>query len=103
FKDFEDIEISKLVPASNFKLAGKDRVIDIEALVIEYAVALNDQYALGGKAKVKLWINAQTMLPVKRHLILTGAKENLGLVREVYSEFTLEPRIDAKVFELPKK
>jgi hypothetical protein len=44
-----------------------------------------------------LWIDAKTLLPLKRAYVL----DNMRIV-ENYHEFRLDPKIDAKAFELPK-
>lgn len=87
------------VVLSNFKLGGKEKVDGKrEARLVEYELALKDK---GASLKVKLWIDTQTLLPTNRVMtIVVGATESR--FTEVFSEFTVDPTIDAKLFELPK-
>jgi outer membrane lipoprotein-sorting protein len=95
-KDDDSDEIDKVLPLSAFKLGGKEKIGKVDAQIIEYTIAFDGK----DKAKVKLWLDAKTMFPVKRHMAPEG-KEGTFLA-EAYSEFVLDPKLDAKLFELPK-
>src|SRR5262249_34852319 len=45
-----------------------------------------------------VWIDTKTLLPLKR-LIVT---KSLGTITEHYNEFTLDPKVPATAFKLPK-
>jgi outer membrane lipoprotein-sorting protein len=49
---------------------------------------------------MKLWVDTQTNLPVK--LAMTGGQAGVSELTETYSEFTLDAKVDAKIFQLPK-
>jgi hypothetical protein len=50
---------------SGFKLTGKDKVGDREAMLIEYALELPN---LKGDVKCRLWLEPKTAMPIKRVL-----------------------------------
>jgi outer membrane lipoprotein-sorting protein len=72
----------------NFKLEGSEKVGATQAKRLHYRF---------GGLKMTLWIDAKTLLPLKRAYVL----DNMRIV-ENYHEFNLDPKIDAKAFELPK-
>jgi outer membrane lipoprotein-sorting protein len=83
---------------SNFKLGAREKVDGKrEARVVEYELGLKQK---GGGLKVKLWIDTQTMLPVYRVMTITAGTTESRFT-EVFSEFAVEPAVDAKLFELP--
>ena len=50
--------------------------------------------------EITVWIDNDTGVPLKRVVVQSKGKE--FRTTEVYSEFKLNPKIDAKVFDLPK-
>ena len=82
---------------SNFKDAGKDKVGEQNTQVIEYTFKEKD--AKEGLS-MKMWLDAATHLPVK--LAVVGNEGDWKSLTETYSEFTLDPEVDAKSFEAPK-
>jgi outer membrane lipoprotein-sorting protein len=84
---------------SNFKLGAKEKVDGKrEARLVEYEVGLKQK---SGVLKVKLWIDTQSLLPVRRVMTITSGTTEARYT-EVFSEFALDPAVDAKLFELPK-
>jgi outer membrane lipoprotein-sorting protein len=81
------------LPLSDFRLGQNEKVAGREARVIHFRVAGTEGFAQ------TLWLDAKTLLPLKRSLIQEGVKEGMT---EVYREFTLDPHVDASVFELQK-
>ncbi|MBM3993646.1 MAG: hypothetical protein FJ303_05775 [Planctomycetes bacterium] len=86
--------------AYDFKLSAPEKVGGRNAKVIRY------RFGDGGKdgPEVILWIDAKTLLPLKRVFDL---RKNRGVVSEIlitetYHRFTLDPKVGANVFELPK-
>ena len=53
----------------------------------------------GGTSSVKMWLDAKTSLPVK--LAMTGLQAGINDITETYSEFTIDAKVDAKLFKLP--
>ncbi len=80
---------AKLLRATDFKAAEGEKVGGRDAKVLRYKL---------GTLGVILWLDARTHLPLKRHIL----SEKRVVITETYKEFTLDPKIDAKVFELPK-
>jgi RNA polymerase sigma factor (sigma-70 family) len=115
--------------ASSFKLGAKEKIGKNEAQVIEYktldilgmrpGIPKKDEFGnnedqitdyttldihgkQGAKANVELWIDLNTKLPLRRRLafdIKEGKEQTI--LTEIYSEFTLNPALDAKSFEVP--
>jgi len=88
--------------ASAFKLGNKEKIGNREAQVIEYKLVLEDAPKEVAKLSFseKLWLDVETNLPLKR--VFTGKLKKEFTYTESYSEFTLNPKVDAKLFELPK-
>jgi outer membrane lipoprotein-sorting protein len=82
---------------ADFKLAGTEKIAGRDTQIIQYTVTFK-----GGKdpLPMKLWLDAKTHLPVK--LAVTGGKSDVTDVTETYREFTVDPKVDAKAFELSK-
>jgi outer membrane lipoprotein-sorting protein len=90
-------DVDKVLPASDFKLGGKEMVGSREALVVTYNLAP----PMGDPVRITLWIDSKTELPLKR-TTLGKVKGVKAAAIEVYSEFALNPTLDATNFELPK-
>lgn len=89
--------------ASGFRLGDKEKVGKREAQLIEYQLALEKAPEDAPKLSLseKLWLDAETNLPLKR--VLSGKLMDKEFkYTETYSEFALNPKVDDKVFELPK-
>ncbi len=81
----------------DFKAGAGEKVGERQAKVVHYR---------GGKGgnddpKVTVWIDAETGLPLKRVFLAHPESQKIRIT-ESYSEFRLNPKIDAKAFELPK-
>jgi len=91
---FESKDLDKAVSVSDFKLDGNEQIGKREARILEYAIEM-----FGEQGTVRLWIDRQTILPLKRR-VLQGGNEDKALT-EIYTEFVIEPQIEPKIFELP--
>jgi hypothetical protein len=91
----EVTDIDKMMGVSGFKAGADEKVNGRDAKVVEYNVEFGNTKKSG---KVKVWIDAATMLPLKRHITPSEG----GEVTETYSEFTTDAKIDPKTFELTK-
>jgi outer membrane lipoprotein-sorting protein len=87
---------------SAFKLGQKEKIGQRQAQVIEYKLTLENAPKEAEKLTLseKLWLDAATNLPLKR--VFTGKLKKEFTYTEKYSEFTVNPKLDAKLFELPK-
>jgi internalin A len=78
----------------DFKAGAAEKVGGRDAKVISYIWGPKD----GPRAeRFTLWIDAKTLLPLKQVIIIQ--KENLHIT-EIFTEFKLGPKINAKAFEL---
>jgi outer membrane lipoprotein-sorting protein len=97
----EDRDIDPDQPESkmtvyDFKASAAEKVGERQAKVLHY------RFGKGGNddAEMTLWIDAETGLPLKRVLALP--KGDKIRITENYSQFKLNPKVEAKAFELPK-
>jgi outer membrane lipoprotein-sorting protein len=81
------------IDAWDFKGGAAAKVGGREARVVRYKVGRKGE----GVAQATVWIDAKTLLPL-RYVIGDGT----GRLTEIYHELTLDPKVDAKVFALPK-
>jgi hypothetical protein len=81
------------VDAWDFKAGAAAKVGGRDARVVRYKVGLKGE----GAGQATLWIDAKTLLPLK---YVIGDRTNH--VTEIYHEFTLDPKIEARAFALPK-
>jgi outer membrane lipoprotein-sorting protein len=88
--------------ASEFKLGKKEKIGQREAQVIEYKLTLENEPKAEAKLALseKLWLDVETGLPLKR--VFTGKLKKEFTYTEQYQAFALDPKIEAKQFELPK-
>jgi outer membrane lipoprotein-sorting protein len=96
--DDKAFDLDKVFPVSDFQMGGKEMVGKRQAVVLSYNVVAAGK----GKAKVTVWLDPKTNLPIKRKLEpLNDAEKGQGFV-DTYTEFELNPTIEAKRFDLPK-
>ncbi len=81
---------------SDFRLAGQEKIGARNTHVIEYTDGEKDKDPLA----MKWWLDEQTHLPVK--LAMSWGKSDILDIIESYTEFTIDAKVDAKTFELPK-
>jgi outer membrane lipoprotein-sorting protein len=81
--------------AYDFKLGEPEKVGDKDARVIRYR--FGDGSSGRDNADITLWIDAKTELPLKRVFSMPNGPR----VVETY-RYNLDPKIDARAFELPK-
>ncbi len=96
-KDRKGPDPEKLFRLSDFQLGGADSVRGHNAKVLTYTVYIggND----GEAARVTLWVDAKTLLPLKRAVVpRAGAMR----ITEYYDAFRLDAEVDAKTFEFPE-
>jgi outer membrane lipoprotein-sorting protein len=90
---------STLIDApSNFTDLGKEMVEGHNATVVGYTLAQKDQ----PRFACKIWINPDTMLPLKR--TIEAKKDGVLTVRvvETYKKWELNPKLQDSDFVLPK-
>jgi len=67
--------------------------------VIEYKLS----YEKGPKFSETIWLDVETNLPLRRIFSGKVEKEKIQFkITETYANITIDPKIEAKLFELPK-
>ena len=92
-------DLDKDFPVKNFKLGVKEMVGKREAQVVQYQ--LQDK-KIGDLAEVSVWIDTKTQLPLKR-AIAGKDKKTIGDLAETYGVFTVDSKLDGKLFDIPPK
>ncbi len=89
--------------ASEPKLERKETIGKREVLVIvcKLTPMEKDEKTKDSTWSETLWLDAETNLPVKRIVVYTVAGKKATFT-ESYTTFTLDPKIEPKMFELPK-
>jgi len=85
---------------SKHKLGPSEKAGSKEALLVTYEITVPDK-DLQRQARVSLWIDKETCLPV-RHVLTSGTQDKLTITTN-YSQWKLNEPLDAKLFELSKK
>jgi outer membrane lipoprotein-sorting protein len=96
-KDEGPLDPDKLFRVHDFKMGEAEKVNGRDTKVLRYQLEVSEEKK--EKAEVTLWVDAKTLLPLKR-LVVAG--EGKARITETYTEFKLNPKLDAKTFELPK-
>jgi internalin A len=91
--DKEDFDPEKLWRIGGFKAGAPEKVGGRGAKVVSYGFASGNL----DSPPVTLWIDAKTLLPLKR--VVVNSTQNLHIT-EIYTEFKLDPKVDAKAFAL---
>jgi hypothetical protein len=86
----EPIDVSKVAVMSDFKLGKAEKIGDKQAVVVHFNLK-------NPARKCTLWLDAKTNLPLKYRAVLGPKAEQF--FEETYTEFALDAKIDAKIFE----
>jgi hypothetical protein len=88
-------DLDKDFPVKNFKLGVKEMVGQREAQVVQCQL----QYRITGDlTEMSVWIDTKTQLPLKR----TDARRSQRST-ETYGVFTVDSKLDDKLFDVPAK
>ena len=92
-------DLDKDFPVKNFKLGVKEMVGKREAQVVQYQI---QNKIIGNLAEMSVWIDTKTQLPLKRAMV---EKEKGKEIRstETYGVFTVDSKLDGKLFDIPPK
>jgi outer membrane lipoprotein-sorting protein len=88
-------DLEKLFAVRDFRMGEAAKVNDRAARVLQYTVEPGPKEIV----RVTLYLDAKTLLPLKRVIEVEREKARMT---ETYTEFTLNPKLDPKTFELPK-
>src|SRR5262249_47541664 len=83
-KSGKSSDLDKAFGISNFKAGKAEKVNGRQTTVVHYDVKIHDK----DEAKVTLWLDASTGLPVKREIVADNGKAH---ITETYKEFNLNP------------
>src|SRR6266545_1291139 len=83
--DGMETDVEKLLPITEFKLEPAEKVNGKDAKVVSYNASPEGKTP----ARVTLWVDAKTLLPLKRLIVLGKGGERFS---ETYNEFTLNPK-----------
>jgi outer membrane lipoprotein-sorting protein len=86
--------VDEVFRVSDFKLGTREKGKDTETQIVTYNVALKTK----DRANVKVWIETRSHLPVKLEIRVEAAGFGVE-VSETYSEYLVDGKIDAKLFE----
>jgi outer membrane lipoprotein-sorting protein len=98
-KKIATADLARDFPVKNFKLGGKEMVGMREAHVVQYQI---QNKIAGHLAEVSVWIDTKTQLPLKRAM---AEKQEGKAIRttETYGVFTVNSKLDDKLFDIPSK
>ena len=91
---------ARLITLSNFAMGKTEKVEERESQVIDFKSTLG--LANKQESTVKLWIDIETGLPVKRVFVVNEMNQEITTT-EVYTSLKLDGKIDPSKFELPKE
>ncbi len=92
-------DLDKGFPVKNFRLGVKEMVGKREAQVVQCQIQNKE---IGDLAEVSVWIDTKTQLPLKR-TVAGKDKKTIGDLVETYSVFTVDSKLDGKLFDIPPK
>jgi outer membrane lipoprotein-sorting protein len=82
-----------------FALGPREKVGEREAQVVTFVLVITDEDD-GSKIKVVIWVDRQTLLPLKKEF-RSFKDESVVYTAETYHEFKLDEKFDEALFELP--
>lgn len=94
-----DKKRSLKLTTADFQLGAKEAVNGHMAQIVTYK--LINENAKDRTINVQVWIDVKTSLPLRRVLTIERG-ERKESITENYTTLTLDPMLDAKLFELPK-
>lgn len=86
---------------SNARLLTSEKIDGVEAQLIAYDLAWPNMVGDVDAAKVRVWIDAKTKLPLRRTMTFQFGTEE-KIYTAIHTKFELDPALDEKLFELPK-
>lgn len=98
-KKIATADLGKDWPVKNFKLGVKEMFGKREAQVVQYQIQDNK---IGDLTEVSVWIDTKTQMPLKRAMAGKD-KKTIGDLAEAYGVFTVDSKLDGKLFDIPPK
>jgi outer membrane lipoprotein-sorting protein len=95
----DETELKDLFDVSDLKFGKEEKIKDRATKVLEYSLTFTGkQGGNNNTAEAKLWIDAETLAPVKREI--TGPRGET--FTETFSDWRLDEELKDSLFELPK-
>jgi len=98
-KKIATADLGKDFPVKNFKLGVKEMVGKREAQVVQYQI---ENKIIGNLAEASVWIDTKTQLPLKRTMAEKQESKEIRTT-ETYGVFTVDSKLDGKLFDIPPK
>ncbi len=93
-------ELKALFDVSGVKFGKEEKIKDRAAKVLEYTLTFNGKGAADNNtAEAKLWVDAETLTPIKREMTTSRGEA----FTETFSEWKFDEEIKDDVFALPKE
>ncbi len=93
----KDLKIEVIYRVHGFKMGRAEKLNGRNAKVLHYHLDVEGK----DQSSITLWLDAKTLIPMKR-VILPDKKGAVHRITEAYTEFQLNPKLDARTFELPR-
>jgi outer membrane lipoprotein-sorting protein len=97
-KEGEKLDLNKKFPVKDFKMGAGSKVNGRDAKAVHYCLMVDGKDLM----QVTLWLDARTLLPLKRLIVAKEMENDQIRITETYSEFKINPPLKAKTFELPR-
>jgi hypothetical protein len=95
--DRQEPRLDDLFKVSTCKVRP-DKLAKREVLLLEYKLHFRGVKEPGDNQE---WVDRQTLLPVQRVFTMADQGKKVRVL-EVYGDFAIDTKLDAKLFELPK-
>jgi outer membrane lipoprotein-sorting protein len=86
---------------SKARMLPEEVVNGIKARVVEYDLAFPKMLGDIDAAKVRVWIDPKTKLPIRRTMTFKFGSEDKTYAA-IHTKFEIDPKLEDKLFELPK-
>jgi hypothetical protein len=94
-------DADKTLLVSAFKKGVTERIGKVEAQCVEYTIKFGaSSTGPAEMVNVSVWIDPQALVPLKRKVHIGNGEADFFV--EQYKEFAIDPKFDARVFELPR-
>jgi outer membrane lipoprotein-sorting protein len=87
--------------ATNARLLPSEKLKEIKVHVVEYDLAFTRLIADVDAAKVRVWIDPKSKLPLRRTMTFKFGTDEKTYTA-IHTKIEVDPKLDPKLFELPK-
>jgi outer membrane lipoprotein-sorting protein len=86
---------------TNARMLPSEDLKGLKAQVVEYDLAFSNLIANVDTAKVRLWVDPKSKLPLRRTLTFKFGTEDKTYTA-IHTKIEVDTKLDQKLFELPK-